>query len=705
MWQFSFILTLLVPACTDKKPDPVDSPADSLTGDAAETVCDGADDDGDGVADDGFPDADGDGAMACVDCDEADPLIRPGVAELDDGIDNDCDGTVDNFARISFEKILDITVGSDMVALPDGRLILSDMGTASLILVDPAVPEIQAQIAYPNGYPAMLSLLLDPAFGDGAHDYLYVYAGNLGVSRYPLTLSPFGIGAREPVFDPGCTTDDMACHGDMAWWSGETERPALYILTTHGPQMEPQDSRNLGSKLLAIHVDPATGEGTPAAPPGADGYVAAVGMRNPWRVVDCGAALCIVDPGDESWEELNLYRGAGMNFGWDQVEGMSGGIYDDPAVTWQDDDPAWAAADATGPGVPGFANVPSVGMRVPPSIFGGKLAGMVLFSEFFDGWVRGLPLGDDGAVLGASVPLGHQPFLMSMVEAGGEIYALDIIGGLYRVGLWEDRPQPQEALLSETHHAEAVPFDVRYALWSNGADKQRSIWLPPGTAIDTQGDAWVFPEGTEIFKTFSVAGSPVETRMLVLRDGRWLGTVFLWAGADAARYDGDRQTLTAADGSPYTVPGETSCADCHDATRGRAWPLFSPFLLGDEGLAQLAPLLDAPPDPAPDVEGDALTQAARGYLQANCAFCHNAGGMTGRIGTLDLDLSYDVPVTFVDQETRYWHDGQREVIADPANPARSALVRVMESAEMPFVGVWTPDAEGIALVQEWIGTL
>ncbi len=40
-------------------------------------------------------DADGDGA-GCMDCDDGDPTIRPGAAELCDGIDNDCSGDVDD---------------------------------------------------------------------------------------------------------------------------------------------------------------------------------------------------------------------------------------------------------------------------------------------------------------------------------------------------------------------------------------------------------------------------------------------------------------------------------------------------------------------------------------------------------------------------------------------------------------------------------
>jgi hypothetical protein len=46
----------------------------------------------------GAQDADGDGVRAVEDCDDADPAVHPGAAEDCDGVDQDCDGEVDEDA-------------------------------------------------------------------------------------------------------------------------------------------------------------------------------------------------------------------------------------------------------------------------------------------------------------------------------------------------------------------------------------------------------------------------------------------------------------------------------------------------------------------------------------------------------------------------------------------------------------------------------
>jgi predicted neuraminidase len=57
-------------------------------------------------------------------------------------------------------------------------------------------------------------------------------------------------------------------------------------------------------------------------------------------------------------------------------------------------------------------------------------------------------------------------------------------------------------------------YRPKYELWSDGSTKQRFIYLPPNTQIDTTNpDRWAFPQGTRLYKTFSIDGLRLETRV------------------------------------------------------------------------------------------------------------------------------------------------------------------------------------------------
>jgi mono/diheme cytochrome c family protein len=191
--------------------------------------------------------------------------------------------------------------------------------------------------------------------------------------------------------------------------------------------------------------------------------------------------------------------------------------------------------------------------------------------------------------------------------------------------------------------------------------------------------------------------------------GRWIPGVYAWDGTDAWLTDGYRADILLDNGDPYTLPALGICAECHDGVRGRDWPLgTSDYLLGADGVAELSPLLDRPIESIPEVDGDANTQAARGWLEANCASCHQPDGVVFKVSPDLFDLRHDAEID-TSAVAQYYHANPNmdngAHIFDVVRPSESALVKIVGTTEMPPVSVWEADTEILPVLQEWIGTL
>ena len=260
-----------------------------------------------------------------------------------------------------------------------------------------------------------------------------------------------------------------------------------------------------------------------------------------------------------------------------------------------------------------------------------------------------------------------------------------------------------------------IAFSPRFVLWSDGAQKQRWLRLPAGTTIDTSDmDHWQFPVGTIVFKEFAVDGKRIETRM-IMRTGEADTDYFMGA---FAWNDDESDALFVRDGqdnardTPHDIPQARQCLTCHDGEAGRILG-FSAVQQPDVDLE----LLSVPPDAPFEPPGDATTQAALGYLHANCGHCHNLHGTSWP--DTDMDLRLNVADISVEQTAAYrttvgvrmqsFNTSPLTLRITSGDPAQSGVHYRMSMRgpriQMPPLATELVDDSGLALVDAWIESL
>ena len=159
------------------------------------------------------------------------------------------------------------------------------------------------------------------------------------------------------------------------------------------------------------------------------------------------------------------------------------------------------------------------------------------------------------------------------------------------------------------------------------------MYVPSCRKIDTSDmDHWSFPIGTRVWKQFTVGGKIIETR-LIHRYGPgpddWIFAAYQWndAGTDA---DYVADGVVNAKGTQHDIPSNVDCSKCHSKLPEHLLGLSAIQLSHTGAGVTIRSLSDAGmlTVPAPNgftVPGsDPATQAALGYLHANCGNCHNS---------------------------------------------------------------------------------
>lgn len=258
---------------------------------------------------------------------------------------------------------------------------------------------------------------------------------------------------------------------------------------------------------------------------------------------------------------------------------------------------------------------------------------------------------------------------------------------------------------TKTVAADLLPFSPQYPLWSDGATKQRWIYLP--SAIDAR--TWTLPVGTRIWKQFSF-GERVETRFMMRTTAGWTYATYLWP-------DGGRASRNGAEVGTHHVPSEGDCRACHG---NAASPVlgFSALQLSfdrDPGAPHresrgvdllslaVAGYVTNLDDIAPRIPGPPVQRAALGYLHGNCNGCHRADGPLAGLG---MDLS---PAAALRTTANITAKSVAQSRLAPGDAEHSLLVRRMSArkslAQMPPIGTDVVDAEALRLVADWIDQL
>jgi hypothetical protein len=365
--------------------------------------------------------------------------------------------------------------------------------------------------------------------------------------------------------------------------------------------------------------------------------------------------------------------------------------------------------------------------------------------------VGGALAGNAGAAVGGSLAGGGAGGAVGGGGAGGAGGGNTMPMLLSQTGLFSD-------IKAKTLAPDVHKFTPAYALWSDGATKQRYVYMPPGGKILTENmDFWQYPGGFKLWKDFTRDGKLIETRLLMKISGGiadWYMVAFKWKDDYS-----DAEALPAGEmnamGTMHDIPTKDQCKGCHSTMKdnaiGFSAAMLSHSLPDSINLTQIDQMgwLSTPikaggyPLPGTDVE-----KAALGYMHANCGMCHNNRSQVYNTKVnLDLwthaDAVATVPGTFAflsmmcDQwpGTAPANDKFNPITSceaghatgalmetdisklkriEPKNPAESGLHDLMslratgmvgEMKQMPPLGTEIKDDTGLGALDAWINSL
>lgn len=317
----------------------------------------------------------------------------------------------------------------------------------------------------------------------------------------------------------------------------------------------------------------------------------------------------------------------------------------------------------------------------------------------------------------------------------------------------------------------SFPYALVNELFTDYARKYRTVWLPENTKIQyTNTGSFEFPKGAILTKTFAYARDEIEiadasvdihnlpnkftgnaeglngkhlieTRLLIHTNDGWKGLTYVWNDeqSDAVlKLAGSKRKLTLTRKGQvkefwYNVPNFNQCQACHSkqedfskivqpiGLQAKNTNFSSPFQ--SHGINQLdawktAGKIDglaAESNRPKMVSWEDATQSlnlrARGYLDSNCAHCHNTKGAGRSSG---LFLNYFLPNSAHTGICKSpvaagngGYGGKFDIA--PGDPTHSILYNRMRSLDpgimMPELGRSLAHEEADQLIFDWISSL
>lgn len=471
------------------------------------------------------------------------------------------------------------------------------------------------EVLHHFGTSLAYSIAFHPDFKENGHLFIgsndRVADGDkrVRITRYRVDSSPphsFHSDSAEVIIEWGSNGHDGAA---MAF----SPEGLMYVTSGDGTSdsdtnLKGQGLDHLLSKVLRIDVDRPDPGRFYSVPPdnpfvaikGARPETWAYGFRNPWRMsVDPGTGhVWVGNNGQDLWEQVYLVE-RGANYGWSVYEGShifyaNRELGPTPVSRPLLEHPHSEARSMTG-------GLVYYGSRFP------ELRGAYIYGDHSTGKIWGARVEGRKVVWHQELADTSLAIVAFEVDAGGNLLVLDYRdegeGGFYslEVNHAPDSSDRFPRRLSRTGLFASVaghrltpgmiPYSVNAPLWSDGAFKERSLYLPPADGQDegrsqagagmTSNAGWSFPDRTVLVKSFGFdsenggAGERrwIETRLLTRRQGEWVGYSYAWNREQTEAYlvgsEGRDASveIDPADGGKrrldWRFPSRSECMVCH----------------------------------------------------------------------------------------------------------------------------------------------